>query len=255
MQVSRLNENLVVLFSDYITGEPFLSFIGKNALLQTVQMVIEYSKERYQLPSLKLIPECIARHLPTSEFIITEDRDSFDYIYPISFFHQLIEQPAKHKPTSHLRFFTRSYPQYQYTFRLLHEADKHELKILFKTWACNKSINHRDMHEYIAFERLLQYSDKRIFITTISVDSCLVGFMINEILANNYAICHFCKADVSYRGIYEALIWIASSKLNELGMQYLNFEQDLGMENLRRSKEKYKNHSFLKKFKLENNSF
>ena len=231
----------------YITGESFLSFIGKNALLPTAQVLTEYSKERYHLQSLKLIPECVAKCLPTSEFIITEDRDSFDYIYPISFFHRLIEQPAKHKPTSHLRFFTRSYRQYKYATRLLHEADKEELKMLFKRWACNKSINHRDMHEYIAFERLMQYSHERIFITTISIDSCLVGFMINEILPNNYAICHFCKADVSYRGIYEALIWIASQELNKLGIQYLNFEQDLGMENLRRSKEKYKQHSFLKK--------
>jgi len=44
MRISDLHGNLVILFSDYVTGEAFLSFIGTNNLPETACTLIDYSK-------------------------------------------------------------------------------------------------------------------------------------------------------------------------------------------------------------------
>ena len=45
MRLSMLNGNLVVKFNDYITGEPFYSFLGKNKLNETAEILLNLSKE------------------------------------------------------------------------------------------------------------------------------------------------------------------------------------------------------------------
>jgi hypothetical protein len=50
---------------------------------------------------------------------------------------------------------------------------------------------------------------------------------------------------------FSTILWEAAKVLHQYGINSLNFEQDLGIENLRRSKEKYKQHTFLKKYTIE----
>ncbi len=35
MMISQLNKNLVVVFNDYLSGKPFISFLGKNKISET----------------------------------------------------------------------------------------------------------------------------------------------------------------------------------------------------------------------------
>lgn len=41
MRVSQLNDNLVVRFTDYLTGEPFYSFLGNNKVNDTAEKLLE----------------------------------------------------------------------------------------------------------------------------------------------------------------------------------------------------------------------
>jgi len=152
MQISRFNENLVVRFSDYITGDPFISFFGIQDVAHIAMTLIAYSEHNHGLSSLKLIPETVAILLPQSDFNIGPDRDAFDYIYPISFFKSLAEQPAKCKPATMLRAFIKSYPHYTTTTLPLIDTNTDELRLIFKKWACSRGVNYRSLHEFIAFE-------------------------------------------------------------------------------------------------------
>src|SRR6185369_9800822 len=53
MMVSELNNNLVVKFADYITGEPFYSFIGTNDTNDTVRQLIGLATTQGIKPRLK----------------------------------------------------------------------------------------------------------------------------------------------------------------------------------------------------------
>src|ERR1043165_3627696 len=63
MQVSQLNGNLVLLFYDYVTETPFLSFIGRNDVDDTALKLIDYSIQHYSTGILKLIPKTVAHQL------------------------------------------------------------------------------------------------------------------------------------------------------------------------------------------------
>ena len=42
MRISQLNGNLVVLFTDYITGESFCSFLGTHNVNETTEILLNY---------------------------------------------------------------------------------------------------------------------------------------------------------------------------------------------------------------------
>ena len=251
MLISKLNGNLVVCFSDYITGNPFMSFLGIKEASETAAILIAHSKAKYDLPMLKLIPETVIQFLPESDFCLIPERDSFDYIYPVPFFKLLSEQPAKCKPATLLRSFLKSYPLYAVTTLPLIDTNTDELRCIFRRWADNRGMDYRSLHEFLAFDRLLKSNNRNISVTTMAVSDALVGFIVIEILDQENAICHFFKANVSYKGVYDSLLWEVGKMLDDRGIQYLNFEQDLGIDTLRQSKEKYKQHSFLKKYIVE----
>ena len=78
----------------------------------------------------------------------------------------------------------------------------------------------------------------------------MIGFSIDEIVPHSIRYITFFKADNSFKGISEFL--------NEKVAQYLvvhdvvlwNWQQDLGIEDLRRSKMSYRPVNFLKKYRV-----
>ena len=84
MMISQLNGNFVVLFNDYDTNKCFLSFLGIHKVSETADTLTAYSKKHYETSELKLIPEITANLLPKSEFVVADDRDSYDYIYSLA---------------------------------------------------------------------------------------------------------------------------------------------------------------------------
>ena len=57
IQISKLNDNLVIKFTDYISGNPFYSFLGNNLVEDTISKLLKHSKTLNIPPLLKLIPE------------------------------------------------------------------------------------------------------------------------------------------------------------------------------------------------------
>src|SRR3989344_4097549 len=62
IKLSRLNDNLVVLFKDYISDDSFLSFIGSKKVIETTHQLISFSKKNYKKNFLKLVPEEVFLH-------------------------------------------------------------------------------------------------------------------------------------------------------------------------------------------------
>ena len=249
MMLSQLNNNLIVLFNDYVSGKYFLSFIGENKIFDTASELISFSKKNYQVNFLKLIPEEMINTLSESTFIIESDRDSYDYVYSVAHLMNM-NNWSKNSSGKRIRKFLKS--NLDYTIKQFHidEILKEEYEGMFKRWAKNKNIdNHFELNEYKAFERFLQIDNKNIRFISLYVDSTLVGFTAYEILSNDFAMSHFAKADVRYHNtINDILNWEEAKLLNEKGIKYFNWEQDLGIPGLRYSKEKYKHSFFLKKF-------
>ena len=78
VQLSELGGNLVVRFSDYLTGEAFYSLLGEHALDAAVRALIALSEEEKRQPRLKLVPEVVAARLDKDVFAVTEDEPHSD---------------------------------------------------------------------------------------------------------------------------------------------------------------------------------
>ncbi|MBU0999249.1 DUF2156 domain-containing protein [Patescibacteria group bacterium] len=252
MEISQLNKNLVVVFSDYISGKPFISFIGKNKISETALELINFSKKNYQTSSLKLIPEEMAKILMKLGFSAIPDLNSHDYIYSTS---HLANMDAWHQNSSskRIRQFIKKYPDFfirQYSS--VKKISKNEYLEVFKKWTKNKKIeNYFELSEYKAFEKLFQADNENIKVLSLYLKNILIGFSIFEILADNYAISHFIKADISFHSsVYDILNFEEAKILKNQGIKYYNWEQDLGIQGLRNSKLKYKPSFLLKKYKV-----
>jgi hypothetical protein len=149
------------------------------------------------------------------------------------------------------RKFLKLYPEFQLKVCRIKDANKDELRGLFQKWARNKKLSVTDLAEYQAFERYIQLKEDNIKVICIYVDGILIGFQTFEILSKEYAMCEFMKCDVSYKGIYQMLMWKTSEYLKKEGISYLNLQVDLGNPKLKSSKNQYNSKIFLRRFIVE----
>ncbi len=254
MELSLLNNNLIVKFTDYINGNYFLSFLGENNTTDTTLTLLNFSKEKSFEPILKLVPETSIKELNHDKIIIEEDRDHFDYILDLKMLsdydHSLLRD--------HASFKRRIIDEHGscLSVRVLDVSDKNEqenILVLTKIWAKNKVIENKDFLPSL-HDVMEKYFTQQDYINVISVGifykDTLIAFTINELLKNDFSVCHFMKADNSYKGIYSYLVSETSKCLINNGIKYINFEQDLGLKNLRQAKKTYNPIDFLKKYKI-----
>ena len=251
MMLSQLHGNLILLFYDYVTELPFLAFIGTNRLGETANALIDHSQLRYGKSALKLIPEQVAKNLCGSEFNISEDPDAHDYIMLVSYLAKLDVLPRSSvHAAKDCKMFLKSYPNHSVGVCTIREACKDEYTDLFKHWAKVKNLEHWELNEYSAFLKFIDNDEIDNHIISLREGGKLIGFVTYEVV-QDYAVCHFCKADHSYKGIYSGLFFQMAKILEAENIRYWNFEQDLGIESLRVSKQKYRPEFFLKKYIIE----
>jgi uncharacterized protein len=75
-----------------------------------------------------------------------------------------------------------------------------------------------------------------------------IGAIIGEPLKESMCVVHFAKADISLKGIYP---YIFQDFSRNIGGRFVwcNWEQDLGLENLRKAKESYQPYKLLNKWR------
>ncbi len=247
MGLSILNGNLVVKFSDYIDGQTFLSFLGDNMVNETAKELIKFSEKNYKINLLELIPEITVNLLDKKEFDFTPDIDSHDYIYSVKHLSN-INNWQGHNSSKSIRKFLKLHPDYEVKNCLLQDIAKDEYTEIFEKWAIYKNMyNFPDFNEYQAFKRFLEIKNDKIKVVSIYKNKLLIGFTMYEICSDSYAISHFIKTDLSCK-VSDILDWEEAKFLEAHGMQYVNWQQDLGILGLRKSKESYKPDSFLNKY-------
>ena len=255
--ISELNGNLVIKFRDYLTNEPFYTFIGINKVNETIRVLLDESLKNNLHPKLKLIPEVIlkADSKIVEQFQITEDRDNFDYIY-------LLEEAREFKGNIHrakrnfINRFKRLYNSKHILLDLSDSSIQKQILDLFKHWQTLKGVTNQEVeNELSAIKKLLLFAkDLNLVCIGVYVDNKLSGFSVNEVLTQGYAMNLFEKADTNYQGIFPYLRHISAVYLLDMGVKFLSHEQDLGIEGLRKSKMSYNPNFFLKKYTVAHRS-
>jgi len=254
MRLSLLDGNLVVRFTDYITGQPFYSFLGNTNVNETALKLIELSKKEGLEPVLKLVPEDVVKNMDGALFGIAQDQDHFDYILSAENLQAHTSKKLRYHFNLSKRLLDGSGGKLVVRpVDLMTENQKKEVLALTNTWIQNKVSQSKDtvsMIEIDALQRFFLMDAKDNISLGIFYNEKLVGCSINDPLHGDYSLCHFMKADSIFKGIYSCLFLETAKTMLGMGKKYINIEQDLGLANLRQSKESFEPAMFLKKYKI-----
>lgn len=253
-KVSDLYGNLVIQMRDPKTKEFFLSIHGISNIDASLHQLFELAKASNISQTLSLIPEETAEIARVGEFEVVEDRDNFDYIYSTFELSELKGKSFKSK--RHLvNQFTAQYPDYVIEHTELTPSTKlHILKFMSSENKKRSAYGYTPFVEYemAALEHffLLPHS-KNMIASFIIAENKLLGFTIDELLHDGYALSHFFKVDSGYKGVYDTLNMHTAKHLLEQGATRWNWVEDVGSEGLRQAKLSYRPTNFLKKFSVQ----
>lgn len=252
--LSKLNENLIVRFTDYLTGKPFYSFLGTTNVNDTAHKLLELSIKEGLEPVLKLLPAVSIMDIDTTCFTIIEDRGGFDYIYDINTF-LTMGSPKFHEKRKQCKSFEKSHPHIVMELDITHPLIKDQIIDLCHDWVkikIDKGGAEHFQNEFLSLLRYLNGVSRKDHVTIgVFAHNRLIAVSISENTVNKYNICHFQKIiPTLYKGLNVYLARAVAKILAAKGIKYINWEQDLGIPGLRESKESYQPCTFLKKYSL-----
>jgi hypothetical protein len=180
-----------------------------------------------------------------SEYDLIYDRDYSDYIYLTE---DLKELKGKkfHGKRNHLNKFVNTY---KYIFREYKKEDYDQCLELYDSWLENSEM--QENSEKVALTlalRNFEYLDLKCGV--IEIDGRIRAFSVNSILPNKKAgNVLFEKADTNYAGIFSAINnFCVKEYFNDV--KYINRQEDMGIEGLRKAKLSYNPVFILNKYKL-----
>ncbi len=242
IQYTILKDVLLIKKMDAKGAYHFMQPLGytKENLKEVVDRLIEYKKEFNLKYLFKDVEERFIHDLKEiypDGFCITEDRDTFDYIYDSSSLIKLSGRKLRNQKNHYNNFIKNN------TYKITNITRDEVLQCIkvSEDWYKHKGIEDNNInHELRAIEELLKNRDKlNLKCMAVYVNGKLSAFTIGERLNNEMAIIHIEKADSKVNGLYN---FINKTFVEQYfsDVPFINREEDLGIEGLRMTKLAYK---------------
>lgn len=225
----------------------------KGEFAKAVELLREYCEQSGEEFYMSSCRKEDAELLDKNVYEIADKPDYRNYAEYLYNPQDLIELKGKkyHSKRNFVSRFTNTY-QGKYVFRTYTENDLEGVCALFSEWIKSKSFDdyHDSMERQekrvvkLALEYSLEYDD--FFADVMEVDGKIVGFETGELTASNVGIVHLEKGNIEYDGIYPSLCQMFAAK-HFSGARYINRQEDMGLEGLRKSKESYHPCGFVEK--------
>ena len=222
----------------------------KDSLRETIFRAMEHFEKNGQPFSLRLVPfhlmEIIKEACP--EMVFRDDRPNYDYIYLTQ---DLIDLRGRayHSKKNHLNYFLRTY-DYEYIEMTSDMADD-AMKFIAE-FNARKEVPEHEMEmlrmEEQAMEDVFRNLEKVGYSAgAILIDGKIEAIAIGGQLGRNTITEHVEKANVNYRGLYQAINNEFCRNVASKA-KYINREEDMGIPNLRKAKLSYKPVKLLEKY-------
>lgn len=243
-------DNHLVIQTHYPKENPFIFYpLGDGDKKPIIESLIKHYHHLglpLEIRSL-LESECeeLNRLFP-NHFDISQKRDRFDYIYNTQ---ELIELAGRkfHKKKNHLNRFYLQYPQTQ--FETLTNINIQEVIKINNLWysAANKEDKGLYFENLGINDALKHFDTLGLSGGLLRIDGEIVAFSFGESIDEQCALIHIEKANIAFNGAYQA---INQSLLKHIFQhtQYVNREEDLGIDGLRKAKLSYQPAFLLEKY-------
>jgi hypothetical protein len=248
-----LNNNLVLLFTDYTTGEPFLSYLGSSRHKETTQKLHLQAEAICGKQRLQLVPEIVAKTLTIHKHLtVREEEDNKDYILSLP---DLVTMAGSRFAAIRQltnRFIREVDPSFKaMELDLANPHTKKDILGVFKQRESKRGEG-KSPTEWQAINRLFNHAHHYDLASFgIEIKGNLEAFIVCEIMPDQWSMGHFWKANTSYPGIYSYLMNFTAQQLTGQGLTKMNIQQDLGIDGLRRFKQSLQPIGYLSKYTIE----
>lgn len=215
-----------------------------------MNLIFEYCKAKGIRPDIwtsqgKRLTEFLQKY---SAYELIPERDNFDYIYKREDLSTLSGKKY-HSKRNHISAFSK---KYNWEYEVLNDENKEEFLAFSEKWYYDRAdvfdeglaAEQKALKEILNSNSGIQYKG-----ALIKVDGNVVAATLGSPINSKVFDIHFEKADALFQTAYAVIN--REFALRELGSyEYINREDDLGIEGLRRAKLSYKPEILLEKYSL-----
>jgi hypothetical protein len=241
-----------VLVIVHIAGqEPFaLPPLGAGDQAQALTALFAYLGRLTAQPSLRRVGAGFVRrhqhHLDPGRYQAVVDRAQSDYVYLTS---ELIALAGNrfHKKKNHLNKFLKTWA---HEYRPLDQDLVGQVLAMQQDWCALRDCAGDDslaQEDRAIYEALKCFGELDYTGAAILVAGKVEAFSLGEPLNPETAVIHIEKANPEISGLYAAMNQMFAARA-WAERQYINREQDLGLEGLRAAKESYNPHHMVDKY-------
>lgn len=191
-------------------------------------------------------------NLPEDRYSVEEDRRYFDYVYDAEKLRTLSGKKY-HKKKNHLNAFLKEY-EGRYEFRLMCCMEQGYIKEFLDRWAESRSIE--DEYNRVEYEKKgIEYILNNCHMLNMKVGGVFIDGKMEAFSIGSYseeektAYIHVEKANPDIRGLY-AFINREFIRQGFDEAEYVNREDDMGLEGLRQAKMSYHPVRLVKKYNI-----
>jgi uncharacterized protein len=254
IELSWLNDNLVVKFKDYGSPRRFYSFLGTNDVVATTMTLCKAARDAGLDARLQLIPETIVAAAPElSDWVqVADDRGQFDYVVSTQAWAAMAGGKFRKKRNVIHHLERTVTPEFRPIDAGQTETQR-AIETVFGRWTvqCGLAGHDAAILQSLALRRCFSLDRPGDLLSYgVFIDGELCAYSINEPLPGGYAMGHFWRADRSVHGLYPYLLQNTCRALLAAGCHYLNTMQDLGQPGLAKAKGLDRPDHFLRKFSL-----
>ena len=245
-----------VLLAEYEDGLVLLAMEGERSYLlppichcdatAAVRAMFDYAGGAGLASCVERVPEAMAEEFARTGFRVEEDRVNWDYVYRVS---DLALLEGRHYDGKR-SFVRQALASHRCEYRHIAVENVSDCLALETSW-CN--LRHCELDPGLEAEQRAitscfgNWVEFSLIGGAVLVEGKIQAFAIGERLNPSTAVVHFEKANPEMRGMCQLINqWFCQNELSEFA--YVNREQDLEIEGLRKAKESYRPHHMVRKF-------
>lgn len=253
-QKATILHDHLILFSQYNRRSIYPYPIGSGDKKIVLDAIITDAKVRgipCRITGLGITEKQTLEELYPNMFRFHCDRDSFDYVYAID---DLADLPGRkyQRKRNHYNRFRNTFPYY--TIEPLRESNLHRVKQMIDKWYRTKLQENSPSNyhmEQSALAKAFHYYRELDMEGLVLLDGeNVLAVTLGSRISDNTFDVNFEKARGDVNGAYTAINYEFARHIRSKypQIQFLNREEDLGLEGLRKAKQRYYPHHMIEKY-------
>jgi len=236
--------DLIILRSESESKMRFFEPIGKADKRKVIEKILR----DWQGIFIRIPEETIALFTGDKHFSIELDNDNADYLYRVADLTLL----KGRKYDGKRNLINKFKANYSYEYAELDNLNAHEILKFEEEWCVIRDCDNVESlnNERRAIRQMIDnFLEFKLIAGAIKIKGKTNAVAFGQQLNPDTLVMHVLKADPNISGLYQVMLWeFLSKKAGDF--IYVNLEQDLGHDGLRKSKQSYHPVSMVQKYTL-----